>query len=416
MPGAEFSKKNKTLLTSLRDAFTKFFGSLPEELLDEETEAKEAKSFAERYDLVLGELQKLSSGEFLAIDSIYDTHAIFSKEYGKNFFAIPYSIEANTVSLGDPTPVFREVQYLLEDGTPYQPIMVVSESMPIALMEVAGKPLAKIINEGQGSSLFYPKEVLMQDGPKVFKAGTQMFLNHATAKEQAERPEGDIKNLAAVTTEDAKWMENGPAGPALYAPVLIFDDHKQMIMEKAPHTGLSINAFGDAKMINGRLTLTAFNKVNSVDFVTRAGREGQLLLEAQKETVMDNILDLEEMNKKIATLAESIVTLQEDRHRVHLREAASSIIHDMFQSSTMPAIAIDRVRNEALKDIPIAEGGDIDVTSFKSIVNNLAVQEGNYLSKVGSYGVQNALTLKEDVSEDNYQKTLDNVRKKLYGA
>ncbi len=79
----------------------------------------------------------------------------------------------------------------------------------------------KIISPGRGSSGYYPAAVLERDGPQVFKKGTLMYFNHATASEAAQRPEGDYNNLAAVTIEglqddDYPYSRSGRYGMTTY--------------------------------------------------------------------------------------------------------------------------------------------------------------------------------------------------------
>ncbi len=65
-----------------------------------------------------------------------------------------------------------------------------------------------LINEGWGSSGYYPSDMLQEAAKdKVFPAGTQMFINHPTATEAEERPVRDLNYLAAVLTEDAVYDE-----------------------------------------------------------------------------------------------------------------------------------------------------------------------------------------------------------------
>lgn len=144
---------------------------------------------------------------------------------------------------------------------------------------------AKIISPGRGSSGFYTAEALRQAATnKVFKKGTQMFWNHATREERAKRPEGDMSMLAARFTEDARWEEQGVDGPGLYTEIEVFSDYAQQVIEKGPHTGLSIVAFGDVE--EGKVgdfegpIVKSISSAQSVDFVTRAGRDGKVLFEA----------------------------------------------------------------------------------------------------------------------------------------
>lgn len=154
----------------------------------------------------------------------------------------------------------------------------------IKLAEVAKTDYeVKLIAPGKGSTAFYPAEVLKRDGPKVFKAGTHMYWNHATDAEEAARPEGNLDHLAAVLTKDAYWVESGKQGPGLYSRAKVFSDYATKVEEKAPHIGLSIRAAGNAvkgKFTEGRPELAELTYADSTDFVTKAGAGGMVLTEA----------------------------------------------------------------------------------------------------------------------------------------
>jgi hypothetical protein len=139
----------------------------------------------------------------------------------------------------------------------------------------------KLIQPGWGSSGYYSKEMLQRDVPRVFPHGTQMFWNHQTAGEEAQRPEGDLRNLAAVIVETPHYDEAGPAGPGMYAKGKAFGDYKASIEELAPHIGVSIRAFGsgvkgEAEGRKGRI-ISELKAGRSVDFVTKPGAGGRVL-------------------------------------------------------------------------------------------------------------------------------------------
>ncbi|MGH7489245.1 MAG: hypothetical protein ACREMY_27125, partial [bacterium] len=83
----------------------------------------------------------------------------------------------------------------------------------IVLKEARSDYEIKLISPGEGSSAFYPAEVLKRDGPKVFTKETHVYLNHPTKTEEAERPENDVRNLAGVLTTDAVYHEAHAKGP-----------------------------------------------------------------------------------------------------------------------------------------------------------------------------------------------------------
>jgi hypothetical protein len=166
----------------------------------------------------------------------------------------------------------------------------------IVLREAKADYEIKLIAPGAGSSAYYPADVLKRDGPGVFKSGTHVYLNHATRAEEAERPEGDVRNLAGVLTQAATYHESHAKGPGLYSRMKVFADHGQLVEEKAPHVGMSIRANGDALTEGGRVVTKEGKKVlgrltsaESVDVVTRAGAGGMILTEAAHGAMEDSM-------------------------------------------------------------------------------------------------------------------------------
>jgi hypothetical protein len=144
-----------------------------------------------------------------------------------------------------------------------------------------------MISPGTGSSAHYPAEVLKKAAESgVFKAKTFMYWNHPTQAQESARPEGDLNDLAAITTSDGEYRENGPKGPGVYAEAKVMADYADKIAERAPHIGLSIRAGGtpSGKTINGKPVLASIDHVESVDYVTKAGRGGMPLAESAKFT------------------------------------------------------------------------------------------------------------------------------------
>lgn len=139
----------------------------------------------------------------------------------------------------------------------------------------------KIIEPGWGSSGYYPKTVLERDIPNVFPAGTHMFWNHPTYTEEAERPEGDLNALAAVTVSAPIWLENGPEGPGMYADARPFAGYAETIDQIGEHIGVSIRALGrysegEAEGKRGRI-VDELVAGKSIDYVTAAGAGGAIV-------------------------------------------------------------------------------------------------------------------------------------------
>lgn len=139
----------------------------------------------------------------------------------------------------------------------------------------------RIITPGWGTSGYYPAEVIERDGPAAFPAGTHMYFDHPTMSEASERPERSLRDLAGVLATDARWIPEHPFGPGLYADATPFDAYRPVLTEMAPHIGVSIRAtgrahHGEAEGRIGRI-VDAIERGLSVDFVTGAGRGGEIL-------------------------------------------------------------------------------------------------------------------------------------------
>lgn len=147
-----------------------------------------------------------------------------------------------------------------------------------------GRMRIKLIDAGWGSSGYYSTQVLAEAANSgVFPAGTHMYLDHPSATEAMDRPERSVKDLAAVLTGPATYTDG-----ALYAEARVFEPFRRLLAEQADAIGVSIRAAGTAEAgeAEGRTgpIITALTEGLSVDFVTKAGRGGQIvhLLEAAR--------------------------------------------------------------------------------------------------------------------------------------
>lgn len=253
----------------------------------------------------------------------------------------------------------------------------------IKLSEAKADYEIKLIAPGKGSSAFYPKEVLQRDGPKVFRAGTHVYLNHPTAAEEASRPEGDVKNLAGVLTTDASYNESHAKGPGLYARMKVFADHAQTVEEKAAHVGMSIRASGKAeskKTHEGLPILTELTSAESVDVVTRAGAGGMILSEsALSANPKEGADDMTAEDVKKVTEA-AIKPFREKALRAEAKEKA----FELLEAVTLPDIAKRRIVERAVASLELGES--LDEKKLGEVVAAEAKSEGEYLASVTGSG------------------------------
>ena len=196
----------------------------------------------------------------------------------------------------------------------------------------------KIISPGTGSSAHYTEQVL-KDAAKTgaFKKGTFMFWNHPTQAQESQRPEGDLNDLAAITTSDGEYRETGPKGAGIYAEAKVMADYADKIEQRAPHIGLSIRAGGTSsgKTVDGKPVLASIDHVESVDYVTRAGRGGMALAESTKFARLLESFDSNSTEGEVSDMdAAEIKKLQESL-------AAQTAINARLLARAMRADAIE---------------------------------------------------------------------------
>ena len=255
----------------------------------------------------------------------------------------------------------------------------------IKLTEAKADYEIKLIAPGKGSSAFYPAEVLKRDGPGVFKVGTHVYLNHQTAAEEAQRPEGDVRNLAGVLTTAATYHENHAKGPGLYGRMKVFQDHAQIVEEKAAHVGMSIRASGVAesgKRQDGLPVLKQLTGAESVDVVTRAGAGGMILTEAAKPA-KEGEMTLEETQKAIQDgIKAATAPLIERALRGDATVEANAVLEGLSLHADTKARIVKRVTESAL---PITEG-KLDVAKLRDSIVAIAKEEGEYASRISGSG------------------------------
>lgn len=234
-----------------------------------------------------------------------------------------------------------------------------------------GKYRIRIIVPGQGSSGIYTAENLAESAP-LFKAGTEMFIDHPTESEEWERPERSIRDYAGVFLEDATVGEDG----ALYTICKVFSGVNEIIYDKWEHIGVSINAWCNEPIAETGV-VPVFAGVRSVDFVTTPGAGGAVidLLESNrnnpitKEAGVDKEIEskFSGLETKLATLIEAlgskldsvVASIQESKEEEKVKEASVDVdaaidAGKKIAESGLPEAAVVRVR-EAVK-----KGADVE--------------------------------------------------------
>lgn len=323
----------------------------------------------------------------------------------------------------------------------------------IALQEKAvrgdGTVPVKIIQPGWGSSGYYPREVLERDGAKAFPKGTKMLWNHPTPVQEADRPEGDLNDLASELVSDARWMERGPKGPGLYADAKVFEAYQEPVNDLAPHIGVSIHArgkgvYGEAEGKQGVIVQEILESpFNRVDYVTMPGAGGEIisLFEAARasttlrsaqhdktkstgavpdesgagavpalEHATDNVANKsmeeemadEQLKEAVATLQTQNETLATQNARMSvamaIRDAKDMIREALGSLMSLPDVTKTRLVESLAKNPPMKDGA-LDRDMFKTAIEEAVKAEVKYLETVLGKGQIRGLGESQDVEE-----------------
>jgi len=254
-----------------------------------------------------------------------------------------------------------------------------------------GTTAIKVIKPGWGSSGYYSSSLLERDGASAFPAGTKMFWNHPTATEEAQRPERDLRDLAAVLTSDARWQTQGVDGPGLYADARVVEGYQKAVGDLAPHIGVSIRALGKARTgeaegRKGRI-IEALVKGQSIDFVTEPGAGGKILqlFEAARPGQPDDEpeiteaeqMEVQELQNEIARLKEANARLQ----AAQLVNEAKAHIEGLLATMEVPAATKARLVQQLSTNPPVLECV-LNQAALTEAVKNAVTEEMTYLREV----------------------------------
>jgi hypothetical protein len=136
----------------------------------------------------------------------------------------------------------------------------------------------------QGSSGYYPAEVLKRDGPKAFPAGTHIYFDHPSGSEELDRPERSVLDIAGYLLDDAAFEETAE-GRGLFSRIQFTEKAKPVAKELHEVIGLSIRAAGQIEeTASGQRIVRSIEQGLSVDVVTRAGAGGRLVTMTESAT------------------------------------------------------------------------------------------------------------------------------------
>lgn len=390
---------------------------------DEEGMSEAARSYGQTANVLATAASTTFGGNrrYVYLDNVFDDTIVFRVcSYADDLprtealYQVSYVIDdADRVTFGQPVEVVARIVY--EPIAPPDPAAlseaaIQGEIIPLverAVRQDDGRALIKLIAPGWGSSGYYSEAVLRRDGPAVFKAGTHQYWNHPTLSEQVERPERDLRDLAATLVEDARYLSGGaaPQGDGLYAWSEVQPHYREAVESLAPHIGTSIIAYGQgregsAEGRTGRI-IERITRGESVDFVTQAGAGGAVvqLFEAARrrqaapapasnptEDTMpltpEEAARLEQLQESNRQMTTELARLREAGvirdGRDLIREALSRAEYNHFPRTTR-----DRMARTLAVDLPVDASGSLDRTALETRVKEGMAAEAQYLASLG---------------------------------
>lgn len=204
----------------------------------------------------------------------------------------------------------------------------------------------RLISEGQGTSAFYPGDVLKEFGPTTFVKGTQFFLDHPTENEEYERGGArSIKDYAGSLLEDAEWVE---AERALYAPVKFIDPIVPLVESAFEDIAVSIDVrrFELTEGDNGEPVVAKMypHPLNNVAIVPRGGRDGKI------------VSLIESYRDKAGGITDTINTNTETSERNTMTPEEIKALSESLSASLVAALT--PALTEALKPAPVEDTKD----------------------------------------------------------
>ena len=209
----------------------------------------------------------------------------------------------------------RHILVAESTAAPEAPARTVIRESTGALTVAAGRIRIRLIDEGQGSSGYFPASTLEQAATdRVFKAGTRMHLDHPSITEAETLPERSVKDWVGVLAEDAVWDAESRA---LEADATVFAGWRQTVEDLAPHVGVSIRAYATAAPDG---TITRLTEALSVDYVTAAGRGGKVLqvLESARPAITEATSD--DRRQQLRRALSDAYSDPEHQHYIWLRD------------------------------------------------------------------------------------------------
>lgn len=308
-----------------------------------------------------------------------------------------------------------------------------------------GTARVRLISPGHGSSGYYSESLLQRVAPRFTDAF--MYWDHATAQEDAARPEGSLRSLAGKIVGTPTYEATNPHGAGLYADVKVYDTYRAAVESMGTDIGISIRALGKSRAgvaPDGKKTNLIEDIVvaRSADWVTAPGANGRAieLFESARNgpsappirevrTVAEpnptlNPLPVVESAtlEQFGQIQETLRQVQEDNRRMRERETlreGQDLIQRALARYPFHELTRTRLAETLVARLPLTADGSIDTAALQTQVTEAAQREAQYLTQVGGAGAVRNLGPSvdpEELTEAKADEQLDAALSSLWGA
>ena len=225
----------------------------------------------------------------------------------------------------------------------------------------------RVIEAGEGSSGYYPAEVLERDGSKAFPKGTRMFANHDGWEDMMNG--GDIRRLMAKTVSDATYKDG-----ALYADVKVAADWVEFVKEFHEQIGVSINTVGESEFgtigeYSGEIVSRLENDpYTSIDAVVAPGAGGKFTRMLESATKISGIREKDSAEASADVRKENQVDVKEMQDAI--AESNKALIAELLEALKPTVPVADEVDYAAAAEAVVAE--KLTPTARKNIFKALS--------------------------------------------
>lgn len=347
-------------------------------------------------------LHEFFSNGYACIEWMFKDYCI--ARFGEKLYRIEYDDAEGVIALGVPAEV--DIEYVKKECAAAEAALEqknrpnfhfrenVAQELGIRESDAEKREVVCVLIE-QGVNhtkrRYYPKETLQRAVGHF--AGLKMFLDHQTAREEAEKPERSLEDWVATIRE--AWYEDGK----IMGRVHVHDDWlwEKLSKDKTfrEHIAISINGSGKSyfREIEGQKVqvVEVLTDIKSVDWVTEPGARGRVDYVLQEKQHREEMKVMKTVTlKEFKTERPDLVQTIEAEIRESVKAEQETKIKEAVAEALKPYQAKEAERAQAAikeKAVKVAEKSALPKKAIQAFVEKFlksdsSVTEDNVEAKM----------------------------------